>query len=177
MRERIAASAAALTLAAVLLVNFRGPDKQALGISVKPTSTTTPTSTSDPESTSSSTASPGSTGSTPGSTGGSTPTASPATNGGSTSTASGTYSGPVASNQYGDVQVQVTIQNGKIIDVQALSLPSGGHSGRISNYVGPILRSQALAAQSASIDGVSGATYTSEGYAQSLQGALDAAGL
>ena len=169
MRERIAATAAALTLAAVLLVNFRAPDDQALGISIKTSSTTTPTGTSDPGST----AAPGSTGSSPSS----TPTASPATTGGSTSTASGTYSGPVASNQYGDVQVQVTITNGKITDIQALSLPTGGHSGRISDYAAPILRSQALAAQSASIDGVSGATYTSNGYAQSLQGALDAAGL
>ena len=170
MRARISAAAAALTLAAVLLVNFRAPDDKALGISIKPAATTTPAGTGDPGSSASPT-SPGSTGST----GGSTPTASPA-GGGSTSTASGTFSGSVVSNQYGDVQVQVTIQNGKITDVQALSLPSGGHSGRISDYVGPILRSQALAAQSASIDGVSGATYTSEAYAQSLQGALDAAG-
>jgi uncharacterized protein with FMN-binding domain len=173
MRERIAASAAALTLAAVLLINFRAPDDQALGIAIKPSSTAAPAGTADPGSSSSNTTSPGSTGST----GGATPAASPAATGGSTSTASGTYSGPVAANQYGDVQVQVTIQNGKITDVQALSLPSGGHSGRISDYVGPILRSQALSAQSASIDGVSGATYTSQAYAQSLQGALDAAGL
>ena len=59
----------------------------------------------------------------------------------------------------------------------ALALPVGGHSGRISNYVAPILRTQALAAQSAAIDGVSGATYTSRAYAASLQGALDQAGL
>jgi len=172
MRERIAATAAALTLAAVLLVNFKAPEDQGLGVSIKTISTPTPTGGGEAGG-SSSTTSPGSTGST----GGSTPTASPAANGGSTSTASGTFSGSVVSNPYGDVQVQITIQNGKITDVQALSLPSGGHSGRISDYVAPILRSQALAAQSASIDGVSGATFTSEAYAQSLQGALDAAGL
>ncbi len=166
MRERIAAAAAALTLSAVLLINFRAPEDMALGISIKLSSTVTPVGRADPGGTSSSTASPGS-----------TPTSPPATNGGSTSTASGTFAGPAASNPYGDVQVQVTIQNGKITDVRALALPSGGHSGRISDYVGPILRSQALTAQSARIDGVSGATYTSQAYAQSLQGALDAAGL
>ena len=93
---------------------------------------------------------------------GSTPTATagPATNG-----TSGTFTGPLAANPYGDVQVQITVQGGKIVDVQALSLPIGGHSGRISNYVEPILRSQALAAQSARINGVSGASYTSQAYA------------
>ena len=67
--------------------------------------------------------------------------------------------------------------DGKITDVQALALPVGGHSGQISNIVAPMLRSEALAAQSASIDVISGATYTSRGYATSLQSALDAAGL
>ena len=61
--------------------------------------------------------------------------------------------------------------------MNAVSLPVGGHSGQISNFVAPILRSQALAAQSSRIDGVSGATYTSEAYSMSLQGALDAAGI
>jgi uncharacterized protein with FMN-binding domain len=78
---------------------------------------------------------------------------------------------------YGPVQVQIVVTNGKIADVRALALPRGGHSGRISQFVEPILRSQALAAQSASIDGISGATFTSSAYAQSLQAALDAAGL
>ena len=83
----------------------------------------------------------------------------------------------MAANPYGDVQVQITVKNGKITDVQALAMPTGGHSGRISNYVAPILRSQALSAQSANINGVSGASYTSQAYAESLQGALDAAGI
>lgn len=58
-----------------------------------------------------------------------------------------------------------------------MALPTGGHSGRISDEVGPLLRSEALAAQSAQIDVISGATYTSRAYATSLQSALDAAGL
>ena len=66
---------------------------------------------------------------------------------------------------------------GQITDVAALQLPSGGRSGRISRAVEPILREEALQAQSANIDTVSGATYTSLAYAQSLQAALDQAGI
>ena len=84
--------------------------------------------------------------------------------------------GPVASNDYGDVQVRVTLRGHQIIDVQALQLPHDrSRSASISNFSGPILRREALQAQSAQIDLVSGATYTSESYAESLQGALDKA--
>lgn len=90
--------------------------------------------------------------------------------------ASGPVTGPVVTTPYGDVQVQVTISGGKIVDVQALQLPSDRRrSQMISQYAGPVLRQEALQAQSASIDLISGATYTSEGYAQSLQAALDQA--
>jgi uncharacterized protein with FMN-binding domain len=95
-------------------------------------------------------------------------------------TASGgtlTIDGPVASNEYGDVQVRVTLKNNQIVDVQALQLPHDrSRSARISQTAGPILRTEALRAQNANIDLVSGATYTSESYAESLQGALDRAG-
>jgi uncharacterized protein with FMN-binding domain len=75
---------------------------------------------------------------------------------------------------YGLVQVQVTVQDGAITDVVALQLPSGDrHSDRINAAAEPILREEALTAQSAAIDLVSGATYTSMGYAMSLQSALD----
>jgi uncharacterized protein with FMN-binding domain len=88
-----------------------------------------------------------------------------------------TYSGQLTGNAvdigYGIVQVQVTIQNGAITDVQTVQMPGGGHSGQVSSYAGPQLRSEALQAQSAQINTVSGATYTSEGYIQSLQSALD----
>ena len=91
--------------------------------------------------------------------------------------ADGTVAGQVVSTRYGDVQVQVTISGGAITDITALELPSGdGHSSRISEAVGPMLRSEALQAQSATIDLVSGATYTSTAYRESLQSALDAAG-
>jgi uncharacterized protein with FMN-binding domain len=86
-----------------------------------------------------------------------------------------TVDGPVVDTQYGPVQVEVVMGSGKIKDIVALQLPSGRRSGQISNYSAPILRQEALQAQSASIDSVSGATYTSDGYAQSLQAALDQA--
>jgi uncharacterized protein with FMN-binding domain len=82
--------------------------------------------------------------------------------------------GADAPNQYGDVQVRVTTAGGRITQVAAVRLPSGdGRSQQISSFAGPQLAQQALTAQSANIDGVSGATYTSESYKTSLQSALD----
>jgi len=82
--------------------------------------------------------------------------------------------GSDAPNQYGDVQVRVTTAGGRITRVAAVRLPSGdGRSQQISSFAGPQLAQQALAAQSANIDGVSGATYTSDSYKTSLQSALD----
>jgi uncharacterized protein with FMN-binding domain len=69
----------------------------------------------------------------------------------------------------------VTLAGGRITDVQAVQLPTGGRSGDIAAYAAPQLRSEVLAAQSANIDTVSGASYDSEGYARSVQSALDAA--
>ena len=88
-----------------------------------------------------------------------------------------TVNGPTVTNEYGPVQVRVTIRGGQVVDVQALQLPSDrSRSARISAEAGPILRNETLQAQSATIDLVSGASYTSEGYARSLQAALDKAG-
>lgn len=97
------------------------------------------------------------------------PTTSPPT-----AATSRTVDGPVIANDYGDVQVRVTLRGTQIIDVQALKLPSDrSRSVQISRYAAPRLRAEALQAQSAQIDAVSGASYTSDSYAQSLQGALD----
>ena len=90
-------------------------------------------------------------------------------------TGSGTFTGAVVQDPYGVVQVQVTLVSGKITAVTALQLPSQGRSGFISQSAAPILQGEAIAAQSGSIDTVSGATYTSQAYAQSLQSALDQA--
>jgi uncharacterized protein with FMN-binding domain len=90
--------------------------------------------------------------------------------------AAGTFNGEVVDTRWGPVQVAVTIANGKITNVNTLASPSDRQkSVSINSRATPILRSEALSAQSANIDGVSGATYTSEGYAQSLQSALDQA--
>ena len=75
------------------------------------------------------------------------------------------------------MQLKVTISGGKITDVQAVQVPqSDGKSVAISNFAVPQLRQSALTKQSANVDAVSGATYTSAGYRQALQSALDKAG-
>jgi uncharacterized protein with FMN-binding domain len=80
--------------------------------------------------------------------------------------------------RYGAVQVEVVITNGTITDVIALQYPTAGREDQqINSRAIPQLRSQVLAAQSAKIDGVSGATFTTDGYISSLQSALDAAGV
>jgi FMN-binding domain len=96
---------------------------------------------------------------------------------GGTSGGSQTIDGPVINTRYGPVQVEIHVDGGRIASISALELPSGGRSGMISSYVEPVLQSEALSAQSASINLISGATYTSIGYARSLQAALDQAGL
>ena len=88
-----------------------------------------------------------------------------------------TYTGPVEETPYGPVQVAVAEEGGKIVDVKALQLPTEhALSQEISEHVAPMLRSEVLQAQSAEINLVSGATYTSNGYASSLQAALRQAG-
>jgi len=94
-----------------------------------------------------------------------------------TSATDGTYVGTTVSTRFGDVQVQVTISGGAITDVTALQLTDHeGRSVQISNRAAPILRDEVLQAQTASVSMVSGATYTSAAYLQSLQSALDQAG-
>ena len=84
----------------------------------------------------------------------------------------------MVSTRWGTVQVEITVDGGQLTDVAALQLPGGDRrSASISSRVEPTLRSQALSAQSAEIDGVSGATYTSVAYSRSLQAALDSAGI
>ena len=84
--------------------------------------------------------------------------------------------GSVVRTRWGPVQVQVSVAGGRITDVRALTYPSGnGHDTAINAYALPQLRQMVLAAQSAQVDAVSGATVTSDGYRQSLQDALAAA--
>lgn len=90
---------------------------------------------------------------------------------------SGTYTGRTVDTRYGPVQLRVTFSGGKLTKITALRLPSANGTDRAkAAHSVPRLTREALTAQSATIDTVSGATYTSEGYRQSLQSALDAAG-
>jgi uncharacterized protein with FMN-binding domain len=89
---------------------------------------------------------------------------------------SGTFSGAAADTQFGPVQVQIVMSGGKITSAQVLQVPQqSSRDIRINSQAVPILNQEAVQAQSAQIDTVSGATYTSEGYIQSLQSAIDAA--
>ena len=98
---------------------------------------------------------------------------------GSTGSASAvTVTGSSADTRWGPVQVQVTIENGTITDVTVVDYPTeNGKDRQINARAIPVLVQETLDAQSAGIDMVSGATVTSEGYLESLQAALDEAGL
>ncbi|MFJ3233105.1 FMN-binding protein [Streptomyces sp. NPDC086787] len=87
-----------------------------------------------------------------------------------------TVTGQVAQTQYGPVQVRITVAGGKITRAEAVQAPKGGTSDQKTALAVPRLNQEAVAAGNARIDSVSGATYTSTGYKQSLQSALDQAG-
>jgi len=90
----------------------------------------------------------------------------------------GTFTGAAENTAYGAVQVQAVISGGKLTNVTVLQVPDrGGYEAQIVQIAVPELKTEALSAQSANINVVSGATYTSQGYAESLQSALDQAGL
>jgi uncharacterized protein with FMN-binding domain len=89
----------------------------------------------------------------------------------------GTFTGQTAQTPFGPMQVAAVISGGKITDVKVLQETNqGGRSVQISNQADPMLRSEVLQAQSANVSMIGGATYTSMGYLQSLQSALDQAG-
>ncbi|MFE1323747.1 FMN-binding protein [Streptomyces sp. NPDC058741] len=104
------------------------------------------------------------------------PSASAGTAGGSGATGTKTVTGDTAQTRWGPVQVRITLVNGRITDVTAVRHPADNpRDQEISRYALPRLRAEALQTQSAGIDSVSGATYTSDGYRRSLQSALDSA--
>lgn len=125
--------------------------------------TSTKTTDPSPAATKSATASP-------------TPSATKTTAAPTTSNISGTFTGDAINVGYGIVQVKITVSNGKITDAQAVSAPTG-RNDRWTQMSVPILRQKTLAAQSANITGVSGASYTSYGWYKSLVSALSKAGL
>lgn len=104
--------------------------------------------------------------------------AAPSTASPSTGTRSGTFTGQAVDTRWGPVQVQITVVNGKITNAEAVQYPQGNpRDQEINSFALPQLAQEALQAQSAQIDAVSGATVTSEGYISSLQSAIDAAHL
>ena len=105
-------------------------------------------------------------------------TTAPATQAPATSSTAinGTFTGPSVFVNYGNVQVKITVVNGRITDAVAVKAPSG-RNDRYTNMAVPILKAQTLKAQSANIQGASGASYTSYGWFTSLQGAIAQAGL
>jgi uncharacterized protein with FMN-binding domain len=140
-----------------LLLHFHTAGSVSPRVGAIPTTATTPPAGSSPPPSGSATTSP----------------TTPTTGSGSAGAAQ-PVDGPVVSTQYGDVQVRVFLTNGKITDVQPLQMPfDRRRSQEISQAAAPLLHDEVLQAQSAQIDLVSGATYTSDAYERSLQAALD----
>jgi uncharacterized protein with FMN-binding domain len=105
-----------------------------------------------------------------------TPTAAATTAPATPAAINGTFTGPSVNVNYGNVQVKITVVNGRITDAVAVKAPTGKND-RWTNMAVPILKAQTLKAQSANIQGASGASYTSYGWFTSLQGAIALAGL
>ena len=96
----------------------------------------------------------------------------------SSGSSSTTYTGDSVQTRWGPVQVKITVVDGKITASEAIVYPNGNHEDeQINSFALPVLNQEAVSAQSASIDMVSGATVTSEGYLSSLQSAIDQAHL
>jgi uncharacterized protein with FMN-binding domain len=171
VRARGAVSAA-LASAGILLAGWQaGAQVAEIGSSITATSTGS-TGTSGSAGGSSS----GSTGST-GTSGGAGSTGSGSA-GASAQAAAATFQGTAVQTRFGAVQVQVTVSGGTITDVTALQLTDDDRKSiQISNRAAPLLRTEVLAAQSADVQTISGATVTSNAYLTSLQAALDAAHL
>lgn len=158
--RRAAAATAGTVIALILILDYKSAPStlgRRVSITAQPPATSAPPAASAPPAT--------------------TPAAGPATP--STTAPSGAarqITGQAVDTQYGPVQVQITMVGTRIASINALQLPSDrSRSIEISQYAAPILRQEVLTAQSAQIDVVSGASYTSQGYADSLQSALDQA--
>lgn len=176
MNRRITKSLAALVLTAAgsgFVIGFRTSD-----VSVGTTATAqTPGST---DSSAAATAAASAAAATSAATGTSTATGastSTSSTGSSAATAStyadGTWTGSAVAEPWGTFQVQAVVSGGQITDVVVVSSPSDGHSSSINSQAVPILTQSVLAAQSAQVDMVGGATWTSRSYLTSLQSALD----
>jgi uncharacterized protein with FMN-binding domain len=157
MPTRAAVAIVATAIAVVLLFSFKTPAQARPKTPAADVSQASPTPSASPSVSDSS-----------------APTPSPSPTG--PTYKDGQYTGQDFPNQFGDTQVKITISGGRITDVQAVQLPfDRPRSAEISQYASPRLHDEVLQAQSAQIDSLSGATYTSDSYAQSVQSALDQA--
>jgi uncharacterized protein with FMN-binding domain len=173
--SRITALALSVATTGGLAYGLAAADRTAVGSAAAVSGTSTLTGTAAPAATGAGTATAA--------------TAAPAatvTVGGSSASGAGaaaasgtgttTYAGTTASTRWGPVQVKITVSGSQITDVTTVQYPSDrSRSVAINDTALPILTAEALQAQSAQIDTVSGATYTSTGYVKSLQSAIDQA--
>ncbi|MFI6151151.1 FMN-binding protein [Kitasatospora sp. NPDC051170] len=156
--RRVVVTTAATAAGVVLLLSLK-PHAGAGGAATRPIS-----SDAGPQPATQATAATSATPATPGS------TASP------TTTTTRTVTGDAADTRYGPVQVKVTLAGTRITRIDVVRYPSeSGRDRSINSYALPQLNQEAITAQSAEIDVVSGASYTSDGYTRSLQSALDKA--
>jgi uncharacterized protein with FMN-binding domain len=165
MAVRAAATLAAIGVGLALALSFRTPPSSSLSTAAVPPP---PSSSSVPVSTATATPSgaPPSGGSSP------APTPTPAASG----LKNGTFTGQNVANFFGPVQVQIVVSGGRITGVKAIQSPNDNpQSAYIASVAMPYLSQEVLQAQSAQINIVSGATYDSQSYAQSVQSALDMA--
>ena len=149
-------------------------------LSLKPHSTATTSSASISTGSSQSSSTDGGTSASPSpSTGSASSSASASSSSGSgSSTSTQTFTGTAAQTRFGPVQVKITVKNKKITNIEVVEYPSDNPKDQeINSYALPVLNQEAISAQSAQIDSVSGATFTSDGYVSSLQSAIDQAGL
>ncbi|MGI8665338.1 MAG: FMN-binding protein [Jatrophihabitans sp.] len=174
--KRVIFSVLATILGLVGLLSFKSHAQPVIGAQLPSAglaagSSSGPTATSAPPDPSSSTAS-SSTASSSTASSASTPSTKP-----TASSAAKTYLGSAIQTRYGTVQVQITVAGSKITNVAFVQLTGNdGRSNEINNEAAPVLLQETMDAQSSQIDTVSGATYTTDGYLQSLQSALDQAG-
>jgi uncharacterized protein with FMN-binding domain len=154
-------------------IGTSGTSSSASASSSSTSSSSTGTKSAKPVATKKATAAPTTSGATQSATAApaTTQTTAPVTTG----VKDGTYTGPSVNVNYGNVQVMITVSNGRITDAVAVKAPKGKND-RYTNMAVPILKAQTLQAQSANIQGASGASYTSYGWFKSLQGALADAG-
>ena len=154
-------------------IGTSGTSSSAFASSSSTSSSSTGTKSAKPVATKKATAAPTTSGATQSATAApaTTQTTAPVTTG----VKDGTYTGPSVNVNYGNVQVMITVSNGRITDAVAVKAPKGKND-RYTNMAVPILKAQTLQAQSANIQGASGASYTSYGWFKSLQGALADAG-